>query len=201
MKSEYNVGRGKIELVQGSITRYPADALVCPANADLEMVAFSGGVQYAFLIDGGQEIFREASELGERIRKISMDTSAPMAVPETSAHLTGAGNLPAKFVIHSVAVGYDPKKDELYCNTDIIAGSTQNALDLAKEKGLKSVGFPALGTGPYSVPLEEAVEAMIEEFSKHLNGQTSIERLGLVLYSPDDYFTGKAITDRKFSSK
>jgi O-acetyl-ADP-ribose deacetylase (regulator of RNase III) len=201
MKSEYKIGNGKIELIQGSITKYPADALVCPANTDLEMVAYPGKVQYAFLVDGGKEIFKEASTLGEKLRQMSMDAAFPMSVPETSAHLTNAGRLPAKYVIHSVAVGYDPKKDGLYCNADVIARSTRNALDLAKEKGLQSVGFPALGTGLYAVPLEEAVEAMTEEFSRHLKGQTSIERLGLVLYSPADYFIGKAITDRKFGSK
>jgi O-acetyl-ADP-ribose deacetylase (regulator of RNase III) len=201
MNSKYNVGKGKVELVQGSVTRYPADALVCPANADLEMVAFPGGVQYAFLVEGGQDIFREASELGKRMKKSSMDTLIPMAVPETSAHITRAGNLPAKFVIHSVAVGYDLKKDGLYCNADVIAKSTKNVLDLAREKGMKSVGFPALGTGLYAVPLEEAVEAMTKEFSRHLKGQTSIERLGLILYSHADYCIGKAITDRKFVSE
>ena len=50
----YNINNKQIELVQGSITRYEADALVCPANGDLAMVAFPGGVQYAFLIEGGQ---------------------------------------------------------------------------------------------------------------------------------------------------
>ena len=197
MKANYQVGKGQIEVVQGSITRYPADALVCPANADLEMVAFPGGVQYAFLREGGEEIFREASQLGERLKQMSNDTTIPMAVSETSAHLTKAGRLPAKYVIHSVAVGYDLKMDRLYCNGDVIGRSTKNALDLAKSKKLKSVGFPALGTGLYSVPLEEVVEAMGEEFERHLHGEISLERLGLVLYSPDQYLVGKGVLDRK----
>src|SRR3989344_1992411 len=114
MKTEYRLNKSKlIELVQGSITRYSADALVCPANADLEMVAFPGGVQFAFLREGGEQIFREASKLREKYGK---------AVEATSAHLTSAGNLPAKYVIHSVAVGYKPKKG-LYVDNEVIQKS------------------------------------------------------------------------------
>ncbi len=201
MKADYRVGRGKIEVVQGSITKYAADALVCPANQDLEMLALPGGVQYAFLVDGGEEIFLEASDLGKRLRKLSMDTHLSMAAPSTSAHITKAGRLPAKHVIHSVSLGYDTQRDRLFCNGEVIAQSTQNALKLAKEKGLTSVGFPALGTGLYDVPLEEAVEAMSKEFAQHLNGETTLERVGLVLYSPNQYSIGKRVLDRMFLSR
>lgn len=200
MKEIYQVGKGNIDLVQGSVTRYSADALVCPANADLEMVAFPGGVQYAFLIEGGEEIFREVSKLGQKLSQTSMDTLIPMAVPETSAHITGAGKLPAKYVIHSVAVAYDPKKDTIYCDPDVIGRSVVNVLELAKQKKLKSVGFPALGTGLYEVPLENAVDAMSRKFSEHLQNETTIERIGLILYSPGQYNIGKEVMDRKFRS-
>ena len=191
METQYKVNNKLIELVQGSITRYSADALVCPANADLEMVAFPGGVQFAFLREGGEQIFRESSKLRKKYGG---------AVEETSAHLTNAGNLPAKYVIHSVAVGYKEGKG-LYVDTEIIRKSTKNALDLANEKKLKSIGFPAFGTGLYNAPLDDVVNDMGEEFISHLKNQTSLERIGLVLYSSDQYILGKKELDGKFNSK
>ncbi|MFH1376761.1 MAG: macro domain-containing protein [Candidatus Woesearchaeota archaeon] len=112
-------------------------------------------------------------------------------VPLYSAHLTTGGKLPAKHVIHSVALNYDPESG-LYCNKDVIAESTRNVLELGKEHGLTSIGFPALGTGLYQVPLEEAVEAMTGEFEKHLAGKTSLERLGIVLFGRDSYLEGSS---------
>ena len=120
----------------------------------------------------------------------------PGAVLETSAHLTGAGSLPTKYIIHSVAVGFDEEERRLCCNGDIIAKSTKNVLKLAEEQKLKSVGFPAFGTGLYSVPLEEAVEAIGNEFSTHLWNKSGIERLGLVLYNSEQYETGKRVFDK-----
>lgn len=57
MGKKYHIRQGKIEILEGSITKYEADALVCPANADLEMVAFPGGIQFAFFREGGEEIY------------------------------------------------------------------------------------------------------------------------------------------------
>ena len=197
---KYSVGKNVIELQQGSITRYEADALVCPANGDLEMVAFPGGVQYAFFREGGEEIFREAKRVAaEYYFEHSQETfGKPGFVPDFSAHITGAGKLPAKHVIHSVAVGMKKDKSGLYCNGKVIGKSTQNALNLAKEKGLQSIGFPALGTGLYSVPIEEAVEAMGYAFQEHLGYDTSIKRVGLVLYSQDQFEDGRRTLDRIF---
>lgn len=190
MKKMYWLDNNKfIELVQGSITQYKADALVCPANSDLEMLALPGGVQFAFLREGGQKIFLEAQNLRGKNGK---------AVEETSAHLTSAGNLPARYVIHSVAVGYNNNEDNLYVDTKIIRKSVKNVLDLANHKGLKSVGFPALGTGLYDFPLDKAVNDMSDEFVSHLKNKTSLERIGLILYTPDQYISGKKTLDMKF---
>lgn len=192
MTPDYNVGKGKVEIRNGSITRYSADALVCPANPDLEMVAFPGGVQFAFLSEGGPEIFKEASDLGEKLRR---ESTGRFAAPEASAHATTAGNLDAKYVFHSVSVGRNPETDSIYCDGEIIGNSTRSALQLARDKELKSIGFPALGTGLYSVSIEEAVEAMIGEFSRHLRSAeaTTIERIGLVLYGQDSFEVGERV--------
>ncbi len=198
-KTEYSIGRRKIEVVQGSITRYPANALVCPANGDLEMLAFPGGLQYAFLKEGGEEIFKEASKLGAEYFLAHPEMKEIGMVPQFSAHITGAGRLPAKHVIHSVAVGYDKKRkgNPLYCNGEVITQSTRNVLDLGNEKKLKSIGFPALGTGLYEVPVEEVTEAMVEEFQRHLRGKTTLERLGLVLFEEESWERARTVCDGK----
>lgn len=191
----------RIELAQGSITDYQAEALVCPANGDLEMVAFPGGVQFAFLNDGGSEIFEEVRAVGEKNREQYGDVSTienqiESSVPVLSAHITGAGKLRnAAHVIHSV--DYDPEAKSLYCDREVIAKSVRNVLNLAREKGLSSVGFPALGTNLYDVPLEECVDATIDEFIAHFQEETPIQRLAIVVYGFDDYNLGKQVLDEK----
>jgi O-acetyl-ADP-ribose deacetylase len=192
MRTEYQSGKGKIEIAEGSITRYNADAIVVPANPDLD---FEGmGVQGFVARDGGFEIFDESAKVADRYAKqhgcVKIHDMRGK-VPLYSAHLTTGGKLPAKHVIHSVALDYNPKSG-VYCNKEVIAKSTRKVLELGREHGLKSIGFPALGTGLYQVPLEEAVQAMTAEFEKHLAGETSLETLGIVLFGQDSYLQGSS---------
>jgi len=192
MRTEYKVGKGKIEIVEGSITEYNTDAIVVSANPDLDFAGI--GVQAFVARDGGIEIFDEASRVANKYAQEhgEVDIHGTRGkVPLYSAHLTTGGRLPAKHVIHSVALDYDSESG-LYCNKDVIAQSTRNVLKLGREHGLTSIGFPALGTGSYQVPLEEAVEAMIGEFEKHFVGTTSLERLGIVLFGRDSYLKGSS---------
>lgn len=199
---QYPIGNREIEVVHGSITKYHTDALVCPANGDLDIVAIPGGVRYAFLVDGGEEIFLEARKIAQEYEQktkglASIEYGLQSRVPPFSAHITGAGRLPTKHVIHSVAVAFNTELGTLYCDKEVVARSTRNVLDLANERGLRSVGFPTLGTGLYQVPMEDAVDAMVDEFVEHLNGKTSLERLGLVLFSRDSYDIAQKICDAK----
>ncbi len=197
----YKTGNGIIELVEGNITKYNAEALVCPANPGLVMDAIPGGIQNAFLRDGGKEIFLEALKLGFLYSKMSKNSASPefMSAGETSAHLTNAGKLDAKYVIHSVCCEDDKEEERLYCNKNTIAKSTKNVLELAREKKIKSVGFPALGTGLYQVSLEDCVDAISDEFIAFLNNEKIPNKLGLVLYSEDGFEIGKRILDKKFN--
>lgn len=201
-KTQYNQSKGLVELAEGSITRYPADALVCPANGDLEMVAFPGGVQYAFFVEGGEEIFKDAVKVSAAYMFAHPEMVGDIGrVPELSAHLTVPGRLPTKHVIHSVAVGIDKTRQRTYCNPEIVAKSTRNVLKLAAEHKLTSIGFPALGTGLYDVPLDRSVGAMLEEFDNHLKQSTSVERIGLVLYGAPAYKTAIETANAKFNPK
>ena len=197
---KYEIGKGVVEVGQGSITNYGADALVCPANSDLEPVAFPGGVQFAFLMDGGEDIFEEARTIAAEYYLNHIEMFGEKGhVPDFSAHLTRAGRLPAKHVIHSVAVGMKKDGSGLYCNGKVIGESVKNTLNLANKERLRSIGFPALGTGLYRVPLEEAVKAMGQQFETHLNGETSIERIGLVLYGREQFEAARRTLDQIFN--
>lgn len=181
MKKDYNVGRGRIELRDGSITRYDADALVCPNIPNLEMVAIPGGCQHAFFVEGGEEIFLEA-------RKIAQEKGEQ---PFASAHLTTSGRLPASYVIHSVG----PHETD-----EIIKDSVRNALEVSDKTNLTSIGFPTFGTGLYGFPLDRAVDVMSNEFIDYLANNSNnhhVDRIGLVLYGEEAYVTGQRVLDEK----
>jgi O-acetyl-ADP-ribose deacetylase (regulator of RNase III) len=180
---KYKVKDIEMEIIKGNIVGYNADAIVIPANPDLDCAGF--GVQASILEYGGREIFDEASKIAdEYVRKHgSIDIHGKKGkVPIYSAHLTTGGSLPAKYVIHSVALNFNPESS-LYCNEKIIAESTKNVLELGKAHKLTSIGFPALGTGVYNVSLENSIKAIIGGLKKHLEEETCLKRLGIILYN------------------
>lgn len=190
MRYHHELVEGKVvEVSQGSITEYDAEALVCPANQNLSMLALPGGIQYAFLKEAGYGVFERAEKIAEGLGG---------AVPETSAVLTGAGDLAAKHILHSVSLGYNPATGELYCNGDIIAQSVRNILDLAEDTGIASVGIPALGTGVWGVPLEECVKATVSQIAPHLQKSKNVQRVGFVVPGEEDFYKAKDILDKYF---
>lgn len=155
----------KIKLFQGDITRLTTDAIVNAANNHLWMGA---GVAGAIRRAGGIEIEREAVSKG------------PIPVGEAVA--TGAGQLKARYVIHAAAMGQDLRTD-----ADKIRSATINSLRRAEELDLRSVAFPALGTGVGGFSYGQAAEVMIEAIRHYLVGQTVLEEVVLVLYEPRAY--------------
>ena len=115
----------EIEIIEGDITRVSADALVNAANNYLWMGA---GVAGAIKKAGGKDIEDEAVRKGP--------------IPVGAVVETGAGRLPVKFIIHAAVMGQD-----LCTSAGIIERATANSLRKAEELGLKSIAFPALGTG------------------------------------------------------
>ena len=186
----------KIQVVHGSITKYPADALVCPANGDLSMLAIPGGIQFAFLMDGGSEIFKEAEEVAKKYAQENEVHGEIGLVPTTSAHVTGAYGLPARYVIHSVAVEYDPKIKNIYCDSDVIQRSVKNVLVKAEELKVKSIGFPLLGTGLYDVSIEDSSRAIMNTCIDHLSHEgKNVNRVGISCYSGGDYRIAKEVAE------
>jgi O-acetyl-ADP-ribose deacetylase (regulator of RNase III) len=154
----------KIEIILGDITELGVDAIVNAANSELQM---GGGVAFAIRRKGGEEIQREA------------DTIGPIEVGE--AAVTSAGRLKAKHVIHAATMGPDLETDE-----EKIRSAARNAMKRAIENGMKSVAFPALGTGVGGFSMERAARIMLEEVGKFRDDPKAPEFVLFVLYTPKD---------------
>jgi O-acetyl-ADP-ribose deacetylase (regulator of RNase III) len=152
--------RARVKLRVGDLTEARTDAIVNAANNDLIL---GGGVAGAIRGKGGPSIQRECDQLG------------PIALGE--AAITGAGRLPAKFVIHAASMSLGGRATEAH-----LRAATRNSLIRANEKGLKSIAFPAIGTGIAGFPLDRCARAMLDEVRAHLGGPTTLERIEFVLF-------------------
>ena len=167
----------KIEVHQGDITQLELDALVNAANNRLWM---GGGVAGALKRAGGPEIEAEAIKKGP--------------IPIGEAVVTGAGKLKAKYVIHAAVMG-----QYLQTDTEKIRQATRNSLRRADELGLKSIAFPALGTGVGGFPLNECARIMIGEVRQYSTKKTSLEKVVFVLFDPTAYQVFKRELDAQLS--
>jgi O-acetyl-ADP-ribose deacetylase (regulator of RNase III) len=149
----------RIVLRQGDLTDADVDAIVNAANNDLIL---GGGVAGAIRSKGGPAIQDECNHIG------------PIKVGE--AAVTTAGRLKARYVIHAASM-------QLGGSTSVqhLREATRNALELAKQKSLRSIAFPAVGTGIAGFPIERCAEIMLEETRAHLLAPTSVERVEFVL--------------------
>ena len=150
----------KIDVYQGDITRVEADAVVNAANNHLWM---GGGVAGALKRAGGPGVEAEAL------------TKGPIPVGE--AAVTTAGSLPARYVIHAAVMGQD-----LQTNAEKIRQATKNSLLRADELGIKTIAFPALGTGVGGFPLGECASIMITEVIQYSARGTGLETVVFVLF-------------------
>jgi O-acetyl-ADP-ribose deacetylase (regulator of RNase III) len=155
----------KIKILQGDLTDQDADTIVNAANNDLQL---GGGVAGAIRRKGGPSIQDECDRLGP--------------IPIGEAAITGAGRLKARFVIHAASMRLGGRTTE-----ESLRGSTRASLLRAKEKGLRSIAFPAVGTGIAGFPPRRAAEIMIEEARRHLEGETSLQEVRFVLYDQAAY--------------
>jgi len=155
----------KIEVCQGDITQIELDAVVNAANNRLWM---GGGVAGALKRVGGREVETESVARGP--------------IPVGEAVVTGAGKLKAKYVIHAAVMGQDLKTD-----AEKIRQATRNSLLRGDELGIKSIAFPALGTGVGGFSLNECARIMIGEVRQYSAGKTQLERVVFVLYDEPAY--------------
>ena len=152
--------RAKVTLRQGDLTEAQVDAIVNAANNDLLL---GGGVAGAIRVKGGPAIQEECNRIG------------PIHVGE--AAITGAGKLAARHVIHAASMQLGGHTSE-----QGLRDATRNALLCADEHALRSIAFPAIGTGIAGFPLDRCALLMLTEVRDHLHGTTSLERVEFVLY-------------------
>jgi O-acetyl-ADP-ribose deacetylase (regulator of RNase III) len=155
----------KVEVCRGDITQLELDSLVNAANNRLWM---GGGVAGALKRAGGKEIEVEAVKKGP--------------IPIGEAVVTGAGKLKARYIIHAAVMGQDLKTD-----AQKVRQATRNSLLRGDELGIKSMAFPALGTGVGGFPLDECARIMISEVRQYSAKKTGLERVVFVLYDEPAY--------------
>jgi len=151
----------RILIQQGDITEMDVDAIVNAANNDLILGA---GVAGAILRKGGESIQEECNEIG--------------SIPVGYAAITGAGKLKAQYVIHAASMGLG----DVRTTAKSLRTSTAHSLRLAAERKLKTIAFPAVGTGVSGFPMEECAQIMLAEAIQHLKGETSLETIYFVLF-------------------
>jgi len=154
-----------LELGQGDITAQAVDAIVNAANSQL---AGGGGVDGAIHRRGGPAIMQETA------------ARYPQGCPTGSAVISGAGQLAAKFVIHAVGPvwrGGNAGEGEL------LAGAYRRCLELAVEQGCRSVALPALSTGAYGYPLDQAARIALATAREFLSQHDAPELVRFVLFS------------------
>lgn len=137
----------RVSFVQGDITEQDVDAVVNAANSSL---LGGGGVDGAIHRRGGLEILRECRRLRE--------TTYPDGLPVGEAVATTGGRLPARWVIHTVGPVYAQSEDR----SGQLASCYREALRVADELDARSVAFPAISTGIYRYPLDQAARIAVE---------------------------------------
>ena len=150
----------EIRLSQGDITEMDVDAIVNAANNDLQLGA---GVAGAIRRKGGPSIQKECDEIG--------------SIPIGAAAITGGGNLKARFVIHAASMQLGGGT-----TAESLRSSTAWSLRLARDRALKSIAFPAVGTGIAGFPIRECARIMLTESVAHLRAETSLESIHFALF-------------------
>jgi len=157
----------KIEVKQGDITQADTEAIVNAANNHLWM---GSGVAGAIKSKGGIEIEKDAMSKG------------PIEVGQAVESI--AGKLPYKYIIHAAGMGQDLRTDE-----NIVYEVTKNSLLLADKLGLKSIAFPAIGTGVGGFSVELCAQKMIGVACELSDNFKSLERVVFVLFDEASFKT------------
>lgn len=169
--------RSRIELQQGDITELRVDAIVNAANSRL---AGGGGV------DGAIHRAAGVAQLQAACRALGgCDTG--------DAKITPGFNLPADHIIHTVGPVY---RDGQSGEPELLASCYRRALQVAVENGCRSVAFPAISTGVYGYPFEEAVEIALKTVAESLRTDRGIEKVILIFFGEADYSRARLIRER-----
>lgn len=161
----------KIKLIQGDITKLNVDAIVNAANTSL---LGGGGVDGAIHRAGGPTILEECMKIRDR----------QGGCPTGEAVITSAGNMPARYVIHTVGpVWKGGQNDEVI----LLAKAYQNSLKLALEHPIKTIAFPNISTGIYHFPKDLAAQIAIHEVEAFLAAHDDLEEVIFICFDPENH--------------
>jgi O-acetyl-ADP-ribose deacetylase len=163
---------GRVLVLVGDITHQDVTAIVNAANSGL---LGGGGVDGAIHRSGGPEILKECRRLRETIY--------PDGLPTGQAVITTAGNLPAKYVIHTVGPIYGQNHGR---DAELLAACYQNSLLLARQHQVSSIAFPSISTGAYGYPKPEAAKIASRTIKDFLGADRQIEQVRLVFFQQGD---------------
>ena len=161
----------RIELIKGDITKLKADAIVNAANSSL---MGGGGVDGAIHRAGGLVILEECKKI----------VAAKGACATGEAVITSGGNLPAKFVIHTVGpVWVHGKNNE----AELLANCYKNSLQLAVSNKLYTIAFPNISTGVYGYPKKDAAVVAIKAVTDFLQQNQDMLKVYFVCFDEENF--------------
>ena len=163
---------GRVRVLTGDITTHDVTAIVNAANSTL---LGGGGVDGAIHRIGGPQILAECKQIRE--------TTHPKGLPTGEAVITTGGNLPAKYVIHTVGpiYGRNPERE-----AELLADCYRNSLHLASQYAVSSIAFPSISTGAFGYPKPEAAVISSRTIKDFLSTDNQIHEVRLVFFQPSD---------------
>lgn len=163
LNRKFMAEKEKIYLIQGDITDCATEAIVNAANTDLWL---GSGVAGAILKKGGEEIQKECQRLGP--------------IERGEAVVSGGAKLKARYVIHAASMSFDEETDEAS-----LYDAVKNSLLRASELKIKSIAFPAIGTGVSGFDIRSCAEIMLSEILRLLPEMSDLQRVEIVLYDAE----------------
>lgn len=158
---------GKIKVFKGDITKMHVDAIVNAANSGLRG---GGGVDGAIHRAGGPTIMKECRKIG--------------GCPTGEAVITSAGNLPSKYVIHTVGPVWSGGNQN---EVNLLVNAYQNSLRLAKENLITSIAFPNISTGVYGFPKQKAAEIALNTCQEFIKSHESDMEITFVCFDEENF--------------
>ena len=166
---ELSIGKSRIELVRGDITKQDTDAIANAANTSL---LGGGGVDGAIHRAGGPAILAECKRLG--------------GCATGDAKITTGGVLKARHVIHTVGPIY---RGGRHGEAELLASAYRRSLEVAVENALNTVAFPSISTGAYGYPIGQAARIALQTVADTLRTYPTITLVRFVLFSAADLAT------------
>jgi len=160
-----------LELLKADITKIKSDAIVNAANTSL---LGGGGVDGAIHRAGGPAILEECKMI--RAKQGGCDVG--------EAVITTGGNLPAKYVIHTVGPVWNAGNSN---EEQLLYNAYTNSLKLAVENDVRTIAFPNISTGIYRFPKQRAAEIAVKAVKDFLKNNSSVERVMFVCFDDENY--------------